>query len=226
MLERLFKDKKLLCLFDALIDSYFVENKPEKTGILLGNLTSQYFANYYLSPIDRHATASGEIVYMRYMDDMLLFGEKDGLLKMRDEISTLANEKLRLEIKNGGALHRTARGVNFLGCRVLPSGLRLSSQRKRRFFSNLKRCDEQFANGKLDELEYQQHLRALFSFLDKTKQHGNNGQRVILLPSKIGTKTNGAFFCICRESSAASGVSRSPRGKCSHTAQPKTTART
>ena len=41
-----FKDKALLHLFNKLIASYSV---TEGWGLPIGNLTSQYFANFYLS---------------------------------------------------------------------------------------------------------------------------------------------------------------------------------
>jgi reverse transcriptase family protein len=40
-----FKDKALLNLFDRLLASYCV---TEGRGLPIGNLTSQYFANFYL----------------------------------------------------------------------------------------------------------------------------------------------------------------------------------
>ncbi|MDR2683932.1 MAG: RNA-directed DNA polymerase [Prevotellaceae bacterium] len=43
-------------------------------GIPIGNLTSQYFANFYLSEFDHFAKESLKIpVYIRYMDDILIF---------------------------------------------------------------------------------------------------------------------------------------------------------
>ena len=44
-------------------------------GLPIGNLTSQHFANRYLSPVDHRAKDRLRIrPYLRYMDDMLFFG--------------------------------------------------------------------------------------------------------------------------------------------------------
>ena len=45
-LRRLFKDPTLLTILDAIIESY--SDSPQR-GLPIGNLTSQYFANHYLS---------------------------------------------------------------------------------------------------------------------------------------------------------------------------------
>lgn len=71
LLQRLFKDPKLLQIFNLIIDSYHVG--PGK-GLPIGNLTSQYFANYYLSGLDHYVKEELKLgEYVRYMDDFLLF---------------------------------------------------------------------------------------------------------------------------------------------------------
>jgi hypothetical protein len=57
---------------DGIIESY---EKTPGTGIPIGNLTSQFFANLYLSRLDHYILEqlkpSG---YARYMDDFVLWG--------------------------------------------------------------------------------------------------------------------------------------------------------
>ena len=50
-LSRLIKDKKTLRLLSGIIDSYGV--RPGR-GLPIGNLTSQFFANLYLSSLDHY----------------------------------------------------------------------------------------------------------------------------------------------------------------------------
>ena len=50
LLRRKFKDDQLLAWFERIIDTY--ETEPGH-GLPIGNLTSQYFANCYLDPLDR-----------------------------------------------------------------------------------------------------------------------------------------------------------------------------
>ena len=60
-------------------DDLFAVNRPR--GLPIGNLTSQFWANVYLSPIDhfvkRELRCPG---YVRYVDDLLLFGDDRGML--------------------------------------------------------------------------------------------------------------------------------------------------
>ena len=68
-----FKDKALLNLFDRLLASYCV---TEGRGLPIGNLTSQYFANFYLGFFDHYAKEKMQVKgYVRYMDDVLLFAD-------------------------------------------------------------------------------------------------------------------------------------------------------
>ena len=79
LLNRILKDKTLLKIFENILSSY---STVEGCGIPIGNLTSQYFANYYLSPADHFAKEILKIPgYVRYMDDILLFENDKTLLK-------------------------------------------------------------------------------------------------------------------------------------------------
>ena len=70
--RRLFKDEQLLRVFEKIINSYHTEPNH---GLPIGNLTSQYFANFYLSELDHFAKEALRIeMYIRYMDDILIFG--------------------------------------------------------------------------------------------------------------------------------------------------------
>ncbi len=75
LLRRKIKDKTVLNLLDSIIDSY---SKTFRCGIPIGNLTSQYFANFYLGFTDRYIKEALKIHdYVRYMDDMVIWGENE-----------------------------------------------------------------------------------------------------------------------------------------------------
>ena len=78
LLRRKIKDKAVLNLLDSIIDSY---NKTPGRGIPIGNLTSQYFANFYLGFADRYIKETLKIHgYVRYMDDMVIWGDNQQML--------------------------------------------------------------------------------------------------------------------------------------------------
>jgi hypothetical protein len=234
MLGRLYKDRRLMDLFRALLASYRTGGESgarvpspvggsesderstlnaqrptfnEGRGLPIGNLTSQYFANLYLAPVDRFISSkvlkcgSSKVErdaddfrtsepsnfrtsYVRYMDDMLVFGGKAELLRLRGEIEALCRERLKLEIKHGGSLHRTGRGVDFLGCRVTPGVLRLSARSRKRFFKKSARYERFYAAGVYSELKFQRRLTALYAFVRhadtlglRRQAFGEDGQR-------------------------------------------------
>ena len=82
------KDNKLLWIFDVIIDS-------ADKGVPIGNYTSQWFANFILQMLDHKIKEELRIAhYMRYMDDMVLFGANKKKLhaavqKISDELKPL-----------------------------------------------------------------------------------------------------------------------------------------
>lgn len=62
-----------------IINSYVKEKNPiigEEKGLPMGNQTSQWFALYYLDPMDRLIKEKMRIkYYIRYMDDGILIHE-------------------------------------------------------------------------------------------------------------------------------------------------------
>jgi RNA-directed DNA polymerase len=94
------------------------------TGLPIGNLTSQFFANVMLDPFDHFVT---EVVrpggYVRYMDDFLLFGASRGHLRELGEQvrDRLAGLKLAIH-PDKYRLGRTASGVDFVGFTAFADG--------------------------------------------------------------------------------------------------------
>jgi hypothetical protein len=100
-------------------------------GLPIGNLTSQWWANCYMNPLDHFIRRElGCKAYIRYVDDFLLFGnDKKELMRWRDAIVRRL-QRLRLTIHDGSAHPRpVTEGIPFLGFRVFPDHRRLK-QRK------------------------------------------------------------------------------------------------
>lgn len=106
------KDQDTLWLIDSIIDS-------SKTGLPIGNYTSQWFANFYLEDLDHYIKEKLNIkYYIRYMDDMVLFSNnKKELKKVKLAIDEFL-KKEDLRIKENWALFKTeSRPLDFLGYR-------------------------------------------------------------------------------------------------------------
>lgn len=159
-LRRRFREERLLALFDALLDSY--ATAPGK-GLPIGALSSQYLGNFTLDPIDAWARAqSGARCYLRYMDDMLFFGEARALRGVRREAEhRLA--LLGLEAKQGGVLNHCRLGVPWLGFTLYPNRIRLDARGRKRLRSRLARLERGARRGRISEREVQARAESLLA---------------------------------------------------------------
>lgn len=121
-LERLFREQELLHVLRVIITS------GGSPGLPIGNLTSQHFANLYLSALDHFVKHQLKIkAYVRYMDDFLLFSpEKDRLRESLRNVDRFLSERLRLRLKESALrLAPVHQGLGFLGFNIYPQLIRL-----------------------------------------------------------------------------------------------------
>lgn len=162
MLNTMFKDRWLLHLFERIINSY--ETMPGK-GLPIGNLTSQYFANLYLSPIDHHMKEDVKApVYVRYMDDVVMLTDsRDEARRLASVFIEYANRFLRLEVKPP-IIGKGRNGVPFLGYRIMPQRIELSGRSKRRFRHKLLLYSRLLSEGEITEQTYGMRVTQLCAF--------------------------------------------------------------
>lgn len=100
-LALLIHDIKFLNLLYEIID--VIDN-----GLPLGFYTSQWFTNWYLQDLDHYIKEElGAVHYIRYMDDMVIFGSnKRKLHQVRENISEYLNEKLGVKLKDNWQVFR------------------------------------------------------------------------------------------------------------------------
>lgn len=194
-IERVVGDKAVLDLIRIILESHHdaieqewnqdgdlfsVRERPR--GLPIGNLTSQFFANVYLNPIDHFVKHELRVRgYVRYVDDFLLFGEDRRILK---ELGRLVREKiaeLRLAIHpDKYRLLRTADGVDFVGFVSFPDGRRkLRKGNVRRFDRRLARMKFEAAQG---EREWAEVTRSVQSWI----AHASHAQSYRLRCSLLG----------------------------------------
>ena len=113
-----------------------------KTGLPIGNITSQLFANYALNSID-HYIKSRHKYYVRYVDDMYLIDEsKEKLIETRKNVeSMLMKQGMRLNNKKS-IIQRSEYGISFLGVVVKPYYAILGKQRINRIY----KCSHEFSD--------------------------------------------------------------------------------
>lgn len=123
-----------------------------RRGLPIGNLTSQFFANLYLSPFDHFVKRQLKLKrYLRYVDDFAAFSDDrprlaEARLAMEEYLATL---RLKMHpIKS--QLFETRHGVNFVGFRVLPDRIRVRNDNVRRARRRLKALQRQYGLGEID----------------------------------------------------------------------------
>jgi len=188
-LKRIFKDDKLLSIFFQIIDSYtsnsvgvtksqsvgVTQSHPDTihSGLPIGNLTSQYFANFYLTPMDRYAK---EILqtkyYIRYMDDVVVFSNDfDDLKNKSEKLQNFIEKVLNLQFKTN-YINTTQHGVSFLGYRIFNNRIELNTKSKKRYIKKIKQYYENLEKGIFTEHEFQRHVLPLIAFTQKASAKG------------------------------------------------------
>lgn len=161
-LRRLVKDARLLALADRIIE-HGAPGSPPGKGLPIGNLTSQHFANYYLTPLDHFIKQELRVRgYVRYMDDLLLFADsKDFLRVAHQRIRVFVEDALKLNLKTEATiLAPISEGIPFLGLRLWPRVIRLDAVSKRRLITALRQGARDLADGRQFEDELGPSLRS------------------------------------------------------------------
>lgn len=116
LLKRKFKDKDLIDLLEKIIGHW---QQSENRGLPIGFLTSQWFANFVLTPLDNFIKQKLKIVYyVRYMDDMILFSPNKR--KLHKNVTAISEylKHIGLELKDNWQVFKTdSRPIDFLGFR-------------------------------------------------------------------------------------------------------------
>lgn len=121
MLAHKIKDKRVLWLFNNIIDSV-----GDDRNIPIGNYVSQWLGNFYLHEFDRYCYEELHVrSYIRYCDDFVVFSnDKQYLRECRGRMTEFVNNRLGLTFSKLN-LFPVTQGVDFLGYRHFPAKLLL-----------------------------------------------------------------------------------------------------
>lgn len=187
MVRRRLKCTPTLWLIDLMIDSsnlqdpvltYFPGDTlltpiERRKGLPIGNLTSQFFANFYLNRFDHHVHEYlGVSKYLRYVDDFACFADdRPLLLDLRSAMETeLAQLRLKIHpIKS--QCFATREGANFVGFRVLPERVRVRNDNLCRSRHRLRKMQAEYAAGVIDLHQLVQRLQSWEAHLKYADTH-------------------------------------------------------
>lgn len=158
LLCRIIKDKQTLNLLFKIIDSYSIS---EEKGLPIGNLTSQFFANFYLSGLDHYVLEQLKVQgYVRYMDDIIIFSNsKEELREIFKHIKTFA---LSFElIFKQPVINSCKNGVPFLGYLISNNKIKVLSKNRKRKMKKIKKLTYDYSKVSIDESEFANRLNLL-----------------------------------------------------------------
>jgi retron-type reverse transcriptase len=164
-LQRRFKGHGVLQLVERVVSAH--HDSPGH-GLPIGALTSQWFGNDYLDPLDRFLLESRQAAgFVRYMDDFVLWGQT------RAEVGANAraageflHQQLDLKAKPP-QINRSGHGVTFCGFRVLPHRLRLSQRRRKRYLRRKQFWEAAFCEGRISALELQKAYASVHAMTER-----------------------------------------------------------
>ncbi|MBD3335742.1 MAG: RNA-dependent DNA polymerase [Candidatus Eisenbacteria bacterium] len=175
ILARRFKDRRFLDTLERII-RHPVPGCPPRKGLPIGNLTSQHLANFYLNSFDhfvlQELRPGG---FVRYMDDMILFGdEKQQLWSIHARCIDCLKGSLRLDLRHGATLLApVAQGLPFLGRRVFRGLIRMRRENLRRSVRRLRRKARRYRDGRIDPGTWERSLNSVFAHLSQADSHGD-----------------------------------------------------
>lgn len=153
---------RTLAVLDAIIDGSNAQEPVDvhfpgddllspiqrRRGLPIGNLTSQFFANVYLDPLDHFATEVLRLPYLRYVDDFAAFAHTvPELERARERMARfLAGRRLLLHPRKTVILPG-ATAAAFCGAVLAPGGRRLPEANVARMRNRLRGMRDRLRAG-------------------------------------------------------------------------------
>jgi retron-type reverse transcriptase len=163
--RRLIKDCRILWLMDLIVDGSNAQESvvewfddddlfapaERRRGLPIGNLTSQWFANWMLNGLDHFVTSElGMGAYVRYCDDFIILGDDRASLQgVAAEISRyLSGRRLRLH-EEKVSVRPVQAGLTFVGYRIWPTHRLLRKENVRHFRRRVRWMKRAYACGRV-----------------------------------------------------------------------------
>ena len=131
-------------------------------GLPIGNLTSQFWSNVYMDPLDKFVMRGlGVTAYLRYVDDFALFDDsRERLLLARQQIIGFLAQRLRLRMHDGAAqVQACEHGIPWLGFVVFPDHRRVKARKVVHATRRLVERHAAWRNGTISFAEFDASVR-------------------------------------------------------------------
>jgi len=188
VIRRKIKCQDTLWLIDRIIDGSNPQDSPwryfpgddlftpaeRRRGIPIGNLTSQFFANVMLDPLDHKVTDDLRLgAYVRYCDDFAMFSDsKEDLLRARERIGRFLERYRLLPHPTKCHVFPTRWGCPFLGYRILPGYRRLLPGNIRCFRLRMRKKMKEYREGSLSLEQVRASVQAWIAHASHARTYG------------------------------------------------------
>lgn len=159
-------------LYDDLLRFYrllckVIDSSPEgETGVPLGNVSSQDFANITLNELDQFCIRFlGAKFYTRYADDVIIIApDKETAREWLAKIKQFVKDALHLELNSKTKIFYVRQGVNAYGYKIKATHLELRTESKRKEKRRVKAMIEKLKEGKKTREAIKQEVNSWLGF--------------------------------------------------------------
>lgn len=161
LLKRKIKCKDTLWLLENIVFSFNGD-----INVPIGNLTSQWFGNFYLTELDRFVKQELKIKsYLRYCDDFCLFNnDKKYLHYCKYKIEKFLKEKLDLNFSKCD-IFKVIQGVDFLGYRHFNNYTLLRKSTAKRIIKRIRKLPDRLKSGNISIDYYRSAIASTYGWL-------------------------------------------------------------
>ncbi len=164
--RKVIKCNKTIALIEKIVRSV-------DSGLPIGNVTSQWFANFYLQEFDHYVKEQLHIpYYIRYMDDMVFLSSNKRTLLLNESLMEDYLKKQKLNLKQNWKLFKvgedkSGRPIDFLGYKFYRTFMSL---RRKTFLRAKRRIKKAYKKPRLSILDAQ----AIVSYMARIKVASGN----------------------------------------------------
>lgn len=167
IIGRKIRDHRVLRLIRVILHNH--KTRVPGKGMPLGNLTSQFFANVYLSELDyfvKHNLKAKH--YLRYVDDfVILHNDKSVLERWQSEIGGFLKSSLKLELHpEKSRIVPLENGITLLGFRIFHYHRLLKKSNARRIWKRLHRFRRKYETGDMGKEEISRSLEGWLAYAE------------------------------------------------------------
>ena len=182
ILKKRIIDADTMWLLREIITSFTTSpvSADRHSGLPIGNLTSQLFANVYMNEFDQFVKHKLKVrYYIRYTDDFIIVSENEQyLFSLIPLITEFLKTRLALEIHPRKiVIRKLHRGIDFLGYLIFPKHRLIRTKTRRRIFTKMKHRIKEYGFGKISQSTLEQSLQSYLGVLSHANTY-NLSQRL------------------------------------------------